>query len=100
MATWPNSNASQGKFTKHSSGIKSSVGSPCRASTLQATDREMDPSSHRHRRTPHHHHRSLLHNLVKLIARDKAVSTFGIVLANHLGGSVDMQFGCSKVRGL
>jgi hypothetical protein len=27
------------------------------------------------------------------------VSTFGIVLANHLGGSVDMQFGCSKVRG-
>jgi hypothetical protein len=76
MATWPNSNASQGKFTKHSSGIKSSVGSPCRASTLQATDRETDPSSHRRRRTSHHHHHSLLHNLAKLIARDKAVSTF------------------------
>jgi hypothetical protein len=76
MATWPNSNASQGKFTKHSSGIKSSVGSPCRAYTQQATDRETDPSSHWHCRTPHHHHRSLLHNLAKLIAKDKAVSTF------------------------
>jgi hypothetical protein len=99
MATWPNSIASQGKFTKHSSGNKSSVGSPCRASTLQATDRETDPSSHQRRRTPHHHHRNLLHNLAKLIARDKAMSTFGIVLANHLRGSVDMQFGCSKVKG-
>jgi hypothetical protein len=97
MATWPNSNASQGKSTSHFSGNKSSVGSPCHASTLQATDRETDPSSHRHRRTPHHHHRNLLHNLTKLLARDKAVSTFGIVLANHLGGSVGMQFGCSKV---
>jgi hypothetical protein len=99
MATWPNSNASQGKFTKHSSGIKSSVGSPRRASTLQATDWEMDPSSHWHHRTPHHHHRSLLYNLAKLIARDKAVSTFGIVLANHLRESVVMQFGYSKVKG-
>jgi hypothetical protein len=76
MATWPNLNASQGKFSKHCSGIKSSVGNPCRASTLQATDRETDPSSHRRRRTPHHHHRSHHHNLTKLIARDKAVSTF------------------------
>jgi hypothetical protein len=25
------------------------------------------------------------------------MSTFGIVLANHLGGSVGMQFGCSTV---
>jgi hypothetical protein len=66
---------------------------------LQATNQETDPSSHRRRRTPHHHHRSLLHNLAKLIARDKTVSTFGIVLANHLGGSVVMQFGCSKVKG-
>jgi hypothetical protein len=97
MATWPNSNASQGKFTKHTSGIKSSVGSPRHASTLQATDRETDPSSHRHRRTPHHYHHNLLHNLTKLIARDKAMSTFGIVLANHLGESVGMQFGCSTV---
>jgi hypothetical protein len=55
---------------------KSSIGSPCRASTVQATDRETDPSSHRRRRTPHHHHHNLLHNLTKLIARDKAVSTF------------------------
>jgi hypothetical protein len=75
MATWPNSNASQGKFTKHSRGNTSSVGSPGHASTLQATDRETDPSSHLCRRTPHHHLRSL-HNLAKLIARDKAVSTF------------------------
>jgi hypothetical protein len=75
MATWPNSNASQGKFTKHSSGNIGSVGSPGHASTLQATDQETDPSSHRRRQTPHHHPRSL-HNLAKLIARDKAVSTF------------------------
>jgi hypothetical protein len=40
MATWPNSNASLGKFTKHSSGNIDSVGSPGHASTLQATDRE------------------------------------------------------------
>jgi hypothetical protein len=76
MATWLNSNASQGKSSKHCSGIKSSIGSPCRASTLQATDRETDPSSHQRRRTPHHHHHSHHHNLTKLIARDKAVSTF------------------------
>jgi hypothetical protein len=81
MANWTNLNATQGKFTKHSSGNKSSVDSPCHASTLQATDRETDPSSHRRRRTTHHHHRNLLHNLAKLIARDKAVSTVGIVLA-------------------
>jgi hypothetical protein len=75
MATWPNSNATQGKFTKQCSGYKGSVDSPCHASTLQATDPETDPSSLWHRRTPHHHLRSL-HNLAKLIARDKAVSTF------------------------
>jgi hypothetical protein len=57
-------------------GYKGSVGSPCHASTLQATDRETDPSSHRRRQTPHHRHHSLHHNLTKLIARDKAVSTF------------------------
>jgi hypothetical protein len=76
MATWPNSNASQGKFTKHSSGNTSSIGSLGHASTLQATDRETDPSSHRCRRTPHRRHHSHHHNLAKLIARDKAVSTF------------------------
>jgi hypothetical protein len=75
MATWPNSNASRGKFTNHSSGNIDSVGSPRHASTLQATDRETDPSSHRHRRTPHPPLRNL-HNLAKLIVRDKAVSTF------------------------
>jgi hypothetical protein len=75
MATWPNSNASQGKFTNIAAGNTNSVGSPGHASTLQATDRETDPSSRRHHRTPHHHPRSL-HNLAKLIARDKAVSTF------------------------
>jgi hypothetical protein len=26
------------------------------------------------------------------------VSTFGIVLANHLRANADMQFGCSKVK--
>jgi hypothetical protein len=34
------------------------------------------PSSHRHRRSHRHLLRSLLHNLAKLIARDKAMSTF------------------------
>jgi hypothetical protein len=96
MATWPNSNATQGKFTNHCNGNKSSVGSPCHASALQATDRETDPSSHRRRRTPHHHHHNLPCNLTKLIARDKAVSTFGIVLTNHLRGTSCMLFGCSK----
>jgi hypothetical protein len=100
MATWPNSNATQGKFINSCSGYKGSVGSPVHASTLQATDQEMSPSSHWHRRTPHHHHHSLHHNLTKLIARDKAVSTFWIVLANHLREIViDMQFGCSKGNG-
>jgi hypothetical protein len=61
---------------KHCSGYKGSVGSPCHASTLQATDWETGPSLHRRHRTPHHHHRILHHNLTKLIARDKAVSTF------------------------
>jgi hypothetical protein len=75
MATWPNSNATQGKFPKQCNGYKGSVDSPSHASTLQATDRETDPSLHRHRRTPHHHLCSL-RNLIKLIARDKAVSTF------------------------
>jgi hypothetical protein len=75
MATWLNSNASQGKFTKHSSGNTDSVSSPGHASALQATDRETDPSSHQCHRTPHHHTCSL-HNLAKLIAMDKAVSTF------------------------
>jgi hypothetical protein len=56
-------------------------------------------SSHQHRQTSHHHPHNLHHNLTKLIARDKAVSTFWIVLANHLRESVDMQFGCSKVKG-
>jgi hypothetical protein len=42
MATWPNSNATQGKFTNCCSGYKGSVGSPVHASTLQATDQEMD----------------------------------------------------------
>jgi hypothetical protein len=39
-----------------------------------------------HRRHHNHRHlpRSLLHSLTKLIARDKAMSTFWIVLANHL----------------
>jgi hypothetical protein len=86
--------------TNSCSGYKGSVGSPCHASTLQATDQETDPSSHQHRRTPHHRHHSLHHNLTKLIARDKAVSTFWILLANHLKEKViDMQFGCSKRDG-
>jgi hypothetical protein len=62
--------------TNSCSGYKGNIGCPGHASTLQAPDRETDPSSHQHRQTPHHRHHSLLHNLTKLIARDKAVSTF------------------------
>jgi hypothetical protein len=57
------------------------------------------PSSHQRRRSLQHLPSSLLHSLTKLIARDKAVSTFWIVLANHLRKSVVMQFGCSKEKG-
>jgi hypothetical protein len=39
---------------------------------------------HRCHRNHHHLPRSLLHSLTKLIARDKAMSTFWIVLTNHL----------------
>jgi hypothetical protein len=39
------------------------------------------PSSRRRRRTSHHHLHSL-HNLAKLIARDKAVSTFELYSQN------------------
>jgi hypothetical protein len=57
------------------------------------------PSSHRRRRTPHHRLQSL-HNLAKLIARDKAVSTFDLYSQNHLKGErTNMQFGCSKGKG-
>jgi hypothetical protein len=42
------------------------------------------PSSHRRHRNHRHLPRGLLHSLTKLIARDKAVSTFWIVLANNL----------------
>jgi hypothetical protein len=47
-----------------------------RPTTLQATEREMIPNSHRRRRTPHRPPHSHRQSLAKLIARDKAVSTF------------------------
>jgi hypothetical protein len=99
MATWPNSNATQGKITKHCSGYKVSVGSLCHASNLQATDRETDPSSHRRRRTPHHHHRNLHHNLTKLTARDKAVSIFWNCTRKPPKRNTLHAIGCSKVKG-
>jgi hypothetical protein len=50
---------------------------------------------HRHGRTPHHHP----HNLTKLIARDKAVSTFRNCTRKPSKREVlDMQFGCSKEK--
>jgi hypothetical protein len=47
-----------------------------RPTTLQATDREMIPNSHQRRHTPHHPPHSRRQSLAKLIARDKAMSTF------------------------
>jgi hypothetical protein len=44
--------------------------------TLQATDWETFLVRTGVVEIPHHHPHNLLHNLAKLIARDKAVSTF------------------------
>jgi hypothetical protein len=42
--------------------------------------------------------RSLLHSLTKLIARDKAVSTFELYSQTIKEKEFDMQYGCSKGR--
>jgi hypothetical protein len=57
------------------------------------------PSSHRRRRNHHHLSSSLLHSMTKLIARDKAVSTFwNCTHKPSKGREFDMQYGCSKDR--
>jgi hypothetical protein len=79
MAAWLNTHASQGKFNRHTNIAAAdthSVVDQVRPTTLQATDQETNPNSHRRRHTPHHLHSSHLQSLAKLIARDKAVSTF------------------------
>jgi hypothetical protein len=53
-----------------------SVVTQVRPTTLQATAREMIPNSHRRRHSPHRPPHSHRQSLAKLIARDKAVSTF------------------------
>jgi hypothetical protein len=68
-------NATQGKFTTKQR-IPSSVDDPRHAYYPTGNWLGDVPSLHQRRRTPHHHHRSFLHDLAKLIARDKAVSTF------------------------
>jgi hypothetical protein len=64
-------NATQGKFTTKQR-IPNSIGDPHHAYYPTGNWLGDVPSLHQHRRTPHHHP----HNLTKLIARDKAVSTF------------------------
>jgi hypothetical protein len=91
-------NATQGKFT-FKQRIRSNVDVPRHAYYPKGNRLGDIPSPHRCRRIHLRFPPSLLHSLTKLIARDKAMSTFGIVLANHLRGSVVMQFGCSKVKG-
>jgi hypothetical protein len=75
--------ATQGKSTIKQR-IPSSVDDPCHAYYPTGNWLGDVPSSHRRRRTHHHLHWSLPLGLTKLIARDKAMSTFWIVLANHL----------------
>jgi hypothetical protein len=90
--------AVQGKSTMKQR-IPNSVDNPCHAYYPTGNWLGDVPSSHQRRRNHRHLHCSLLHSLTKLIARDKAMSTFWIVLANHLRRSVVMQFGCSKEKG-
>jgi hypothetical protein len=67
--------ATQGKSTTKQR-IPSSVDDPRHAYYPTGNWLGDVPSSHRHRRSHSHLLSSLLHNLAKLIARDKAVSTF------------------------
>jgi hypothetical protein len=67
--------ATQGKSTTKQ-WIPSSIDDPCHAYYPTCNWLGDIPSSHRHPRNPHHHSHNHLHNLTKLIARDKAVSTF------------------------
>jgi hypothetical protein len=89
-------NATQGKSTTKQR-IPSSVDDPHHAYYPTGNWLGDVPSLHRRRRSHLHLLSSLLHNLAKLIARDKAMSTFWIVLANHLREkNVHMLYGCSK----
>jgi hypothetical protein len=75
--------ATQGKSTTKQR-IPSSVDDPRHAYDPTGNWLGDVPSSHRRHRSHHDLPSSLFHSLTKLIARDKAVSTFWIVLANHL----------------
>jgi hypothetical protein len=67
--------ATQGKFTTKQR-IPSSVDDPRHAYYPTCNWLGDVPSSHQRRRNHRHLPSSLLHSLTKLIARDKAVSTF------------------------
>jgi hypothetical protein len=75
--------ATQGKSTTKQR-IPSSVDDPRHAFYPTGNWLGDIPSSHRLCHSHHHLPHSHLPGLTKLIARDKAVSTFWIVLANHL----------------
>jgi hypothetical protein len=76
-------NCHAGKFTT-TQWIPSSVDDPHHAYYPIGNWLGDVPSSHQRHRNHRHLPRSLLHSLTKLIARDKAVSIFWFVLANHL----------------
>jgi hypothetical protein len=78
-------NATQGKFTTKQ-WTQSIVDDPCYAYYPTGNWLEDVPSLHRRRRSHHHLPHSRLPGLTKLIARDKAMSKFWIILANHLKG--------------
>jgi hypothetical protein len=91
-------NATQGKFTSKQR-IPSSVDDPRHAYYPTGTDWETFLVRIGIVESPHDHPQSLLHNLTKLIAKDKAVSTFWDCARKPSRRKVfDMQFGCSKER--
>jgi hypothetical protein len=90
--------ATQGKFTTKQR-IPSIVDDPSNAYYPTGNWLGDVPSSHQRRRKHRHLPCCPPHSLTKLIARDKAMSTFWIVLTNHLRGEHWIcNFGCSKVR--
>jgi hypothetical protein len=84
LVTWPSLILPRRASLQLSSGYQAALMTHVMPTTLQATNWETFLARTGVVETPHHHPHNLLHNLAKLIARDKAVSTFWIILANHL----------------
>jgi hypothetical protein len=84
LVTWPRLILPRRASLQLSSGYQACVDDPRHAYYPIGNWLGDVPSSHQRHRNHRHLPRSILHSLTKLIARDKAVSTFWIILANHL----------------